>query len=1701
MQTPVDKIEMKPSIIDEKNGILENGFNPGVILSMDSKFPVFEIHMKNKAGEPIPYVGNILLKLVNINMGISLGVRLDMENSFVQCPVYEMESSDMGVLLCEDWDLDFEMPKLLNIDKGGLINPKKGVSIDPAFVPILGRTTVCHKTLEFELSVFAATSEKDKLKYKRSQDSPSGDCSYATIMGEPISFVLEYGSGSPKFMEVCDDHCKDSLDFSVVFGEKLPTKKIFCFDKFGQLTGPMDEEPWKAAVSSQLASLFGIEKSKSKKGARADEAEESSLNIVIDSECASVVSGGYFQLTDMTITSNLCDKGDDMLIPTEGLEMLEYVYLIIPQVVEHFRKQPHKGTMKDLKAYLDKADFVPKLPINVLVKPNRVPTVLEIWRGGEMLGTSDSELNSIECPCGEILDGLTVRILDQHRNLMPFDGERLFTSAGGKSNNTGIKYSWAPKGERTQRYLKTDDIPVLKLPTSIETEEPTYSVSCVVLGVGEIVCDFVVKLVPDEPVRWTILTQIKEKYVSTAVTDEVQMNIMANNGIDLNRKICGVCLVDKYDNLVSVPTGDFYSPGATPSSQELSSSPVACSPASGAATAALKLCKLVIRWQTLNSDDIVATVALDAVPQKKGDILCYVLGKDAGIVVPLRPSSSQHNPVEISNGGRIPLPCQVRLEVVDLFGARGRIVGVPPPYCCMCSIIAGLPLGIQISSESCSFVTPYRTANEMSSQSSPSSAGALVVPTRVSVNQFFSLDDLCITFYDQHGNLASVTSDDNNGVSLIQNLRVEIMKLRVTPTESTPLTILTPSDDNMDCELENTIVKVLQNIKTNPCRVGSMKISELFLGENRGLKNAPNVVKLSFRFTYISNFEGEMEFDSNCLTMAPTPIVEFEMCKMNLVDEVKLYGITLKCSELQSGSREHEVHIDGASDNWDDVVVIRSDERPPYVLIDVGTTNNAPLECILGDDSLDLAEVFNFKFVVKTPAIAISRAKKKNSGGRYLNIEKYYSFPPTVILPAVVEDVACDHAFKNFRTPVKSKSDEDPMYDMVLDTIRGLDIYNPTERTYLLLSPLPNDELFETDAQEIDSISAAAVTPVSNMLRTPGTPLSAKNTMKSDTVLFDSGKVYEINVAYKELRSQFATLPNSFRKCVANVPLIVNCKASKMVRFEPHATSKAKLLHCAVTNSRMVSDNDRTMAIDAKFTAKDKYNRITTFPRNCHLICSLRLPATDTVGDTESGTLPVLKTSSIDTNTFIVSSSSSSTDIHKLAHSLGVVLAKKTPGDEDEVTLVFPVLELLPEEEGSTGKDGTIEMVFQIFANDETLLSYLRALQSGSRGSMIGNVSSLLNSASDASSNMTSSEPLHELVVPFTLYTDSGRAEEQKAMKKERDECANICEEYEQHVRALHEKVREKNMEINNLIMNSSGKTVKTLCHNQYDGYSYVGTSSGECLTQSEVGRLKRELESQMKDLTARYGSKDSDGHGGSGIAWRKAIRGSYSNDHQLMGMKGIVGRVVDMGFCDDEVDARILSWAGAYYMDVVVVNDDVNNSTINSFRTWNFSDMEVYKVKDGNGKFRSRNEDEKYSGQLPLPPIVMDSNHFENSVHGFRPQSEQASGNPKYLVNLINLPFEKEHLRDTLFYNIYKNSMLFDDMDTAFAYRKAAMEKFKRRTGPKPPKIFTRDGYSIGTDGVRDPTASGRMPHELKNVYGQDGSYLEELESGKLIN
>lgn len=83
-------------------------------------------------------------------------------------------------------------------------------------------------------------------------------------------------------------------------------------------------------------------------------------------------------------------------------------------------------------------------------------------------------------------------------------------------------------------------------------------------------------------------------------------------------------------------------------------------------------------------------------------------------------------------------------------------------------------------------------------------------------------------------------------------------------------------------------------------------------------------------------------------------------------------------------------------------------------------------------------------------------------------------------------------------------------------------------------------------------------------------------------------------------------------------------------------------------------------------------------------------------------------------------------------------------------------------------------------------------------------------------------------------------------------------------------------------------------------------------------------------------------------------------------------------------------------------------------------------------------------------------------------------------MVNLIQLDSEVEHLRDTIFWAIFGNSILFDDFESAVEYRKHVVER-----GNTPRPIYTTTGHRILSKGILDPKGSA-MPADLPYIFGE---------------
>ena len=81
----------------------------------------------------------------------------------------------------------------------------------------------------------------------------------------------------------------------------------------------------------------------------------------------------------------------------------------------------------------------------------------------------------------------------------------------------------------------------------------------------------------------------------------------------------------------------------------------------------------------------------------------------------------------------------------------------------------------------------------------------------------------------------------------------------------------------------------------------------------------------------------------------------------------------------------------------------------------------------------------------------------------------------------------------------------------------------------------------------------------------------------------------------------------------------------------------------------------------------------------------------------------------------------------------------------------------------------------------------------------------------------------------------------------------------------------------------------------------------------------------------------------------------------------------------------------------------------------------------------------------------------------------------------MIQLDPEKEYLRESLFSAVFGTSLLFDDLESAMAFREQ-----RKQTAGRVASLFTRDGNRIGGEGILDPSAGrGVRPKTLSFIFG----------------
>ena len=184
---------------------------------------------------------------------------------------------------------------------------------------------------------------------------------------------------------------------------------------------------------------------------------------------------------------------------------------------------------------------------------------------------------------------------------------------------------------------------------------------------------------------------------------------------------------------------------------------------------------------------------------------------------------------------------------------------------------------------------------------------------------------------------------------------------------------------------------------------------------------------------------------------------------------------------------------------------------------------------------------------------------------------------------------------------------------------------------------------------------------------------------------------------------------------------------------------------------------------------------------------------------------------------------------------------------------------------------------------------------------------------------------------------------------------------------------------------------------------------------------------------------------------------------------------VVEAGFVADEKMAEILSWIAGDSVKAFVAYDADKQAQLykQNFPAYSMDTFDSSYLVPGAGgaRARQRNDAEKAEGKLRL---ALPISHADGRWPGHLKE-------PLFAVNLIELPPDKEHLRDSLFYKIYGHMLIMDTLGGeggATAYRKAC-----KRHGRRAANIFTLDGHCNQSGGMLDPRS--RQPKSPLFVFG----------------
>jgi hypothetical protein len=233
---------------------------------------------------------------------------------------------------------------------------------------------------------------------------------------------------------------------------------------------------------------------------------------------------------------------------------------------------------------------------------------------------------------------------------------------------------------------------------------------------------------------------------------------------------------------------------------------------------------------------------------------------------------------------------------------------------------------------------------------------------------------------------------------------------------------------------------------------------------------------------------------------------------------------------------------------------------------------------------------------------------------------------------------------------------------------------------------------------------------------------------------------------------------------------------------------------------------------------------------------------------------------------------------------------------------------------------------------------------------------------------------------------------------------------------------------------------------------------------------------------------------------------------------RGVVGHVVDLACVAGEKEARLLSWAagarasegsssrsgsssgsgsssrrkvagggggGGGYMKALVFTSNKYAKLVQR-ETACFSLDRMVSVRgqleeeeEGGGA----GEEEEYSTQLALPQYLSS-------------KGQRIPGNPRHMVNLLEMVPGKNDLRGTVFHVIFRDKLVMDSSRDAERFLKQL-----RAEGRDTPTVYTlKEGECVRGDGFTSPEDT--LPVNLDFVFGEpraeDVDVLEAVEAGR---